>query len=142
MSDRWVSPEWVKKMFETFHDPCPINYTIDAFSYDWCEHHDQVYVNPPYSNPLPWVEKALYEIQRYPDSIIVMLLKHDPSTKWFRLLHASGAKFLMIGGRLKFYNDDLTKKSASPFPSVIAVIDSTTFKGFDNDRLPTLEEWI
>ena len=124
MSDRWSSPQWVLKMFESYHDPCPIDYTIDAFSYDWCEHHDQVYVNPPYSNPKPWVEKAIKEISIYPGSTIVMLLKHDSSTRWFKMLHEAGARFLMFQGRLDFSNPDGEgiKGSCASFPSVLVVL--------------------
>ena len=60
MSDRWRSPQWIIDMFQGYYDPCPIDYKIDAFSYDWCEDNSRVYVNPPYSNPTPWVEKAIY----------------------------------------------------------------------------------
>ena len=124
MSDRWRSPSWILKMFETYHDPCPIDYQIDAFSYDWCEHHDQVYVNPPYSNPKPWVEKAIKEISIYPDATIVMLLKHDSSTQWFRMLHEAGASFLMFQGRLEFVNPDGEGLPGSPasFPSILVVL--------------------
>ena len=124
MSDRWRTPIWILKIFETFHDQCPIDSKIDAFSYDWCEHHDQVYVNPPYSNPKPWVEKAIKEISIYPGSTIVMLLKHDSSTRWFKMLHEAGARFLMFQGRLDFSNPDGEgiKGSCASFPSVLVVL--------------------
>ena len=124
MSDRWRTPIWILKIFETFHDPCPIDSKIDAFSYDWCEHHDQVYVNPPYSNPKPWVEKAIREISIYPNSTIVMLLKHDSSTKWFSMLQEAGARFLMVQGRLIFANPEgeAIKGSCASFPSVLVVL--------------------
>ena len=126
MSDRWRSPAWILKMFETYHDPCPIDYKIDAFSYDWCEHHDQVYVNPPYSDPSPWVEKAIEQVRKYPDSIVVMLLRHDSSTKWFNMLHESGAHFIMTQGRLDFDSPDGygIPGSCARFPSVLAVLSS------------------
>lgn len=124
MSDRWITPKWILDMFPTYHDPCPIDYKIDAFSYDWCEHHDQVYVNPPYSDPKPWVEKAIYEIKKYPDSTIIMLLKHDSSTHWFRMLHEAGARFLMFQGRLDFESPDGhgIKRSCASQASVLAVL--------------------
>jgi len=75
----------------------------------------KTFVNPPYSNPLPWVEKAIEEHEA--GRTIVMLLKHDTSTRWYALLHEAGAKFLMVQGRLKHQ----TGRSAA-FPSVLAVL--------------------
>ena len=48
---------------------------------------------------------------------IVMLLKHDTSTEWYRLLHEAGAKFLLVNGRLKHQTG-----RACAFPSVLAVM--------------------
>lgn len=43
-----------------------------------------VWLNPPYSNPLPWVIKAI-EAQTAMRGIgVVMLLNNDPSVRWFR----------------------------------------------------------
>jgi len=74
-----------------------------------------VFVNPPYSNPLPWILQGISENKK--GKTIVFLLKHDSSTKWYQALHEAGAHFMMIQGRLKHG----TGKSAS-FPSVIAVL--------------------
>ena len=128
MSDDWNTPEWVMSMFATFHDPCPPsgqrNRLPDAFSYDWLEHHDQVYVNPPYSDPLPWVKKAVKEISIYDNSTIVLLLKHDSSTEWFRILHEAGARFLMFNRRLKFISQKGEDSRPCSFPSILAVLHS------------------
>jgi len=48
---------------------------------------------------------------------IVMLLKHDSSTRWFRKLHEAGSHFLLISERLSYQ----TGKTAN-FPSVLAII--------------------
>lgn len=42
-----------------------------------------VFVNPPYSNPLPFVEKAMKE-SYFNENNVVMLLNADCSTRWFR----------------------------------------------------------
>ena len=124
MSDRWMTPDWILKMFETYHDPCPIDYTVDGLSYDWCKYHDQVFVNPPYSDVKPWVKKALREIEKYPDSTIVMLLKHDSSTSWYGMLKEYGAEFMMIQGRLKFVSPDSDIRRDANFASVLVVLRS------------------
>ena len=83
---------------------------------EWSKYHDQIYINPPYSNPLPWVEKAIIERDLNP-CVIVMLLKHDSSTQWWAKLHEAGARFLPIMGRLKHGTG-----TAAPFPSVLVVL--------------------
>ncbi len=112
-SDHYRSDEWIWAIFDGWHDPCP--YRSDdllGLIEPW---GSQTFVNPPYSNPLPWVEKAILERER--GNTVVLLLKHDSSTKWFRLLHEAGAHFLLVSGRLKYQ----TGKPAN-FPSVLAVL--------------------
>ena len=121
-SDDHYTPEWCMKMFSSYHDPCPAQSTRDGLSYDWCEFHDQVYVNPPYSDPMPWVKKAIKEISIYPDSTIVMLLKHDSSTRWYQLLVEAGARFWMLQGRMNFTGPNQIKGATAPFPSVLVVL--------------------
>jgi len=125
--DNYPTDEWILSIFDGWFDPCPLdpNPIIDALdhSFSWGEVHERIFINPPYSNPLPWVERAIYEIKNH-DCTIVMLLKHDTSTKWFSKLHEAGARFLLVNGRLKHRT---TK--AAPFPSVLAVLSS-----YDADR--------
>lgn len=119
MSDSYKTDSWILSMFEHWFDPCPFNpefdnqKDIDGLEISWGL---KTFVNPPYSNPLPWVIKAIEENQV--GRTVVMLLKHDSSTKWFSLLHQAGAKFLMVQGRLKHQ----TGKSCA-FPSILAVLE-------------------
>ena len=48
---------------------------------------------------------------------IVMLLRMDTSTKWFKLLQENNAMFLWINGRLRFNN----LKPAN-FPSMLVIL--------------------
>jgi hypothetical protein len=117
-SDDYPTDEWLMKLFEFYYDPCPLNCDVDLLNEPWHKHaFSGVYVNPPYSNPLPWVKKAIETKRNYPDLNVVMLLKHDSSTKWFRMLQEHGSHFLFPYGRLKFN----TGKSA-PFPSVLVIL--------------------
>ena len=71
---------------------CMLNYTEveNSLSFNWhkevnsgvcTEGNKYVWCNPPYSNPLPWVNKAL-EAQK--DGLgVVMLLNNDMSITWF-----------------------------------------------------------
>lgn len=111
--DCYATDIWLLKMFDGWFDPCPLNpnWVIDGLEIDW---EEKTYVNPPYSNPLPWVKKAVTENHR--GNTVVMLLKHDSSTQWWRIAHENGAHFLPIMGRLSY-------QSGKPcaFPSVLVV---------------------
>ena len=114
MNDNYTTDECIMELFDDWFDPCPLNaeYEVDALKIDW---KDKTYVNPPYSNPLPFVLKAIEENKK--GKRIVMLLRMDTSTKWFRELQEAGAKFLWINGRLRFN----TGKPAN-FPSMLVVL--------------------
>ena len=115
-SDDYPTDIYILKMFEGWFDPCALSKgelrTFDGLGSDW---KDKTFINPPYSNPLPWIEQAISENKK--GKTIALLLKVDTSTKWFALLQNNGAHFLWINGRLK-YN---TGKPA-PFPSMIAIL--------------------
>ena len=117
-SDSYRTDSWILKMFEGWFDPCPYNPEFDkildkdGLDIPW---NVRTYVNPPYSNPKPWVKRAIFE-NRENGYTVVMLLKHDSSTEWYRLIHESNAKILLINGRLKHQ----TGKSCA-FPSMLAV---------------------
>lgn len=112
--DSWATPEWVMEMFVDWFDPCPLNDNPnwDGLKIVWKDH---TYVNPPYSNPLPWVEKAIEENKK--GKTIVMLLNVDTSTKWFAKLNEANAHVLWFAERLKF-----SEKNASPRPSMLVVL--------------------
>ena len=116
-SDNWATPrELYATLDAEFHfndDPCPL-----------CEHPivdglarplgTSTFMNPPYSNPGPWCEKAYNESLL--GKTVVGLLRGDTSTKWFHkwvLNKASEIRF--IEGRIRFNG------KPAPFPSIIAV---------------------
>lgn len=124
-NDEYATPDWIKKgLFADYFDPCPLSsdsLTRDGLKGDWVG--DKVFVNPPYSQPLRWVEKAIRESRK--GKVIVLLLKHDSSTVWWATLHEAGAHFLPIMGRLQFkprYGRRKGRRAAAPFPSVLAVL--------------------
>ena len=126
-SDKYQTDSWIQSCFPFTHwmDPCPYWYEEgegpDGLELDWthmCRMTGDigVFCNPPYSNPLPWVKKAISECNR--GCTVVMLLKHDSSTEWYRLLHEAGARILLINKRLKYGT-----KTGAAFPSMLAVLD-------------------
>jgi hypothetical protein len=116
-NDEYQTPNWIKHgLFVNWFDPCPLRSKAplqDGLTIEWV---DCTFVNPPYSQPLPWVEKAILENKK--GKTVALLLKHDSSTRWYKLLHQAGAHFLMPASRLHFSN----KKTAAPFPSIIAIL--------------------
>ena len=123
MTDDWGTPDWLMGLFEDWYDPCPLNCQEDNLTIEWDSEYREhqpngIYIYPPYSNPKPWVEKAIETNHKY-GTKIVMLLKHDSSTQWYRMLKEAGARFLMVEGRLTFKGPN-SKPCA--FPSVLAVL--------------------
>ena len=116
--DDYRTDEWLIDLFDYYYDPCPYQSDEDLLNEPWHKHaFSGVFINPPYSKPMPWIKKAIQTKIDHPELNVVMLLKHDSSTKWFRLLHENGAHFLMIQGRLKFNTN-----KAAPFPSVLVIL--------------------
>ena len=127
--DDWKSPRWIMELLEIedfWADPCPIGgleNNPDDLEGEWqiASHLFGIYINPPYSDPKPWVKKAIRTHLRY-ETKIVMLLKHDSSTAWFRMLQEAGAEFLFPYGRLTFEAAGDSPNAGLPasFPSVLA----------------------
>jgi len=121
--DNYLTDEWILSIFNDWFDPCPLNDkykqmtitgdVVDGLLIEW---PNRTFVNPPYSNPKPWVEKAI-SVNSKEGSTVALLLKHDSSTEWFRLLHEAGANFLLVNGRLKHQT-----KTGAAFPSVIVIL--------------------
>ena len=122
-NDEHLTPSWLKDgLFAGWFDPCPLwdssEPKFDGLKIDWAA--DRIFVNPPYSNPRPWVEKAIEAARA--GKTVAMLLKHDTSTRWYSRLHEAGAHFLAIIGRLAFTG------SPAPFPSVLVVLSNLARK--------------
>ena len=93
-------------------DPCPLGGEAlgDGLSREW---GTSVFMNPPYSKPLPWVKKAYEESQK--GKIVVGLLRGDTSTAWFHEWVYGKADLRFIRGRLNF------GAGPAPFASIIAI---------------------
>ena len=57
-SDLCNTPMWLMSNFKNHFDPCPENPQFDGLTVKWSS---PAFVNPPYSEPLKWVEKAIAE---------------------------------------------------------------------------------
>ena len=114
MNDNYATDDRIMQVFHHWYDPCPLNPvpSVNGLDLEWS---DYTYVNPPYSKPEVWVDKAIEENKK--GKLIVMLLRMDTSTKWFKKLQEHGCLFLWINGRLRFNN----MKPAN-FPSMLVIL--------------------
>lgn len=116
-NDECATPNWIKEgMFSGWYDPCPLSQGLverDGLNSDWPS--TKVFINPPYSKPLPWIERAIIESKK--GKIVALLVKHDSSTQWWAKLHEAGGHFLPIMGRINFYGG-----KPAPFPSVLVIL--------------------
>lgn len=69
----------------------------------------RIFVNPPYSNPMPFVERAA-ELSKA-GHLVVMLLPADKSTKWYQVIQENASEVIdIIGGRLSFISPETGKE--------------------------------
>lgn len=99
MSDSWASPDWILEMFHGWDDPCPLaeQVTENGLDREWGKY---TYVNPPYSKPMPWILKSIEEAGK--GKTVALLLRFDPTTRWYKELIAAGAHIMFFGERLNF----------------------------------------
>ena len=137
-NDLWCTPKW---LFEALNDIwnftldaacmketalCPKYYTPedDSLIQNW--DNEIVWLNPPYSNLKPWLEKSVHAYNN--GSTVMILVPSRTDTKAFQD-HASKYCTCMcfIKGRLKFVDpnkDPAAKQDSAPFPSVLIVLDN------------------
>ena len=72
----------------------------DGLQKDW---NGRVWLNPPYSEPAPWLERLM----RHGDGIALVLASTD--TKWFHDYAAKATGLLFIRGRPTFLREDFTE---------------------------------
>ena len=113
-SDEWATPpEVVERLARRFGpfdlDPCcrvetakaPTYFTKDAdgLQQQW---RGRVWVNPPYSDPAPWIAKAVESVDSGEADRVVMLLPASIDTGWFHDLVLPNADVVFMRGRIKF----------------------------------------
>lgn len=113
MSDDWSTPKWLLELLfpdGRFFDPNPVNPDglrekdgRGAWPVD-----EPVFLNPPYSDPEPWLKKA----SEHPGPI-VCLVRCDPGSSWWA--YSREFQVILIGQRLRFG----TSKQAAPFSSAV-----------------------
>ena len=130
-TDCWNTPPDfvgdVIKFFGTIDlDPCSnsegepnvpaLNYYTEktnGLAHDW---YGKVFMNHPYSNSKEWVPYAALQYESGNADELVLLIKLDVSTKWWRSV--SQYSWIAINKRMKFGNG----RGAAPFQSAIVYL--------------------
>lgn len=129
-SDGWCTPRWLTELLGHFDtDPCSNPHSTvrsdtrfmlelghDGLAQRWGY---SVFVNGPYSNPLPWCRRLAKH-----DGPWCALWKLDPTTKWFARLVDSGARWAAFRDRIAFERPGKPAITAN-FPSVLVFRDWT-----------------
>jgi len=113
--DNWNTPEWLMRHFCRCYDPCPEVPLEDGLKCDWSS---PAYVNPPYSEPKKWIMKAIEQQRKGVD--VVMLLRVDASTGWYKMLIEAGAHIAYFNERLHFSGS----VNGPPFCSMLAFLEA------------------
>ncbi len=140
-SDQWETPQALfdelSKEFNFYIDLCANadncklwRFADDYLNTQFTEVNKGVmsaFMNPPYSNPLPFITKAWEDSKM---CCIVALIKADTSTKTFGVFWdyeknkpKPGCEVRFLSKRLKFERNGVASKNCANFPSVIVVMD-------------------
>ncbi len=142
LSDEWKTPQWLfdelNKEFCFDLDLCATEwnkkckvYSPNIFNlgdFYFGDKDVNGFMNPPYSNPGPFIKRAL-DLRRY--MTIACLVKADTSTKWWGLFWnylnnkpIPGVEVRFLPKRVKFDPPEgyTGKVSAPPFPSAIIIM--------------------
>lgn len=148
-SDAYGTPAWIirrlhRALGDRFGlDPCsgaepiPIAHRSfteadDGLTQDWTT-ADTMFLNPPYSDPKPWMRKLVGALESDDGPRLALaLLKCDPSTEWFTRYVVNADYLCLFGDRISFYGSD----GGAGFPSMIAAFGDVT-----DDLLAALDDF-
>lgn len=125
-TNTWLTPPWLIEALGTFDfDPCcppnmPWSTAVrmnhwppsDGLAVEW---RGRVWCNPPYSRPLPWIEK----MSEHGHGMMLLPSKSMDARWGQRLLQTSDA-VLFLAGRLLFHHVDGTESSGKWSPYCLA----------------------
>ena len=117
LSYHYIGKDGIVEDFLTF-DPLDLIAELEFSNFT-------IFVNPPYSNPLPFVKRAA-ELKKW-GFLVGMLLPADKSTKWYQVIQQTATEVIdIVGGRISFLHP-LTGEEVkgNNKGSMIAVFDPT-----------------
>lgn len=119
--DFWITPDYILERVTKFYgktsnggldwfDPCPSNPEFNGADpyYNW---YPRNYINPPFSNYLPWVRKGLDELWKNKKMEQIWMMHHDSSALRMKLLLENGSAMCMFKNRVKFIDNETGKPS-------------------------------
>lgn len=101
--------------FKFNDDACPLGGDRNGLMREW---GSRCWVNPPYSEIIPWMEKAKLESDQ--GKTVVFLVPARTDTRWFHEYALAAREIRFIRGRLKFEG----ASHNAPFPSMIVIFDN------------------
>lgn len=119
-TDNWSTPKdlynSLNNEFNFDFDPCPLRSKEDGLEIDW---KGNIFINPPYSNVAPFLEKGVEELNKGNAKVLVYLLASRTDVKWFHkyIYNKPNVEVRFIKGRLHFGDS----KNSAPFPSMIVI---------------------
>ena len=134
-SDHWSTPwDIVHRLEDEFGkfnlDPCCRDETAKADIYYTKKHNGlsmpwsgRVFMNPPYSRPGPWLEKAIQATTSMQEAatLVVALLPVRTDTRWFHQFVWGKAEIRFIKGRIKWLGWQGTPIPNPKDPSMFAI---------------------
>jgi len=156
-TDDWSTPPEVFDAIRTYFgvwtfdlDPCcraatakaPVYYDLvgegmNGLELPW---FGQVFVNMPYSDPMPWIIKAIEEVRAGNAQRAILLLPADVSTAWWRVV-ASHAYQYIWPGRIKFLGPDGKPVGSPKGGSIVAVFDEFAVTEVPRMARPWIQLW-
>ena len=96
----FLTPDSIMSKYATYYDPCPHPrpFGFNGLEVDWGE---KAFVNPPWGNIRPWVEKAVLESKR--GCCVHMLLPATPTTRVFQDVILPNAEVEWLRGRVAYH---------------------------------------
>ena len=132
-SDEWTTPQEIVDELAVQYGPfdldaCARADTAKAPLY-YAQEHDglqqawegRVWLNPPYSKPGPWCQKAIEETQAGRAELVVALLPAATDTGWFHDYVKTHAELHFRRGRIKFLGWRGTPIGSPKQGSIIAI---------------------
>jgi len=120
----------------------PPKFTFDVCATEWntkCVHYyslkknglvkpwkGYVWCNPPYSDPVPWLKRAVESTARgvTRETVVTMLLRGDVGTVWYHEYSQQAHHHIAIRPRIQFDKQSGGREASNPFPSIVLVFDS------------------